>query len=167
MYIRTKMISGLPYAYLVDNEWTSKGARQKIRSYLGRVHEVGEEVALDFLSTLKEPIGGYVRGSSRKKIVDELVLFELKKCGFSKVKRGYKKGRIRLDYGDEGFTKKIVLQINEGHLCNHTIQEIISFKAMGDEHKDGYALAERFVHAGIAIPKELFVAYFQKNHLKG
>jgi len=40
VFIRTKRIKKAQYAYLVENVWTSKGSRQKIKSYLGRIIEL-------------------------------------------------------------------------------------------------------------------------------
>ena len=38
MFVRVKNIKGRPYAYLVENEWTPWGSRQKVAKYLGKTH---------------------------------------------------------------------------------------------------------------------------------
>ena len=46
MYIRRKKVKGIEYAYLVKSTWdqTNKTSKQKIVKYLGKVHQVSQEM---------------------------------------------------------------------------------------------------------------------------
>ena len=37
MFVRVKNIKGRKYAYLVENEWTPWGSRQRVTKYLGKL----------------------------------------------------------------------------------------------------------------------------------
>lgn len=37
VFVRIKKLKGNEYAYLVANEWTINGSRQRVKAYLGRV----------------------------------------------------------------------------------------------------------------------------------
>ena len=56
VFIRLKNINGKQYAYLVENKWykrkfksKSKGPRQKVSKYLGRVYNFEKVIDKDFL----------------------------------------------------------------------------------------------------------------------
>ena len=59
-FIRTKIISGKEYAYLVENKWykrgfkgKGKGPRQRVSKYLGRVYCFNKEKDIDFYNFKK------------------------------------------------------------------------------------------------------------------
>lgn len=189
-FIRIKRIKGHDYAYLVDNVWRKrpkggqKGARQKVKRYLGRVinpeKTVYEKNHEDFFTKfgisevsayLNKPLG---------EIVSDLVRFELMGAGFSEIGKdclafgrlcfSMKDFRFYRDFhgdADEkrlnfGPAKKAVLAIHDGYLCHETIMRIIKGTFLGDEREVGMQLAKAFVEAGIDIPHELFVGIYHK-----
>ena len=46
-------------------------------------------------------------------------------------------------------------------MCKETIENLLNLKVRGGEDA-GYKLANAFVEAGIAVPKEVFVGFFSK-----
>lgn len=159
-YIRTKNISGNRYAYLVETTNISKGPRQKVKQYLGRIYELEKkrevsEAGLDL--------------KNREEIVNELVISELKARGF-KEKRDNLRHKNMI-FSSKNFTltkknksktkKEAIIALNEGYLCSFTLQRLINFKKSKDFNKDAYTLAKYFLEAGLNIPKELFVKFYQ------
>ena len=71
-YIRTKKINGNKYAYLVEIINTDKGPRQKVKQYLGRVHELEK----------KKEIGEINEGNTKEEILLNLIVPELSGRGF-------------------------------------------------------------------------------------
>ena len=71
-YIRTKKIGKNKYAYLVEIVSTDKGPRQKVKQYLGRIHELKKN---NEISEIRE-------GNSKESILLNLIIPELKSRGF-------------------------------------------------------------------------------------
>ena len=148
-FLRVKKIKGHDYAYLVQNRWTSKGPRQEVKKYLGRVHYLkgrGHQT-LRFSGGKKEFLVGLVeyeldriRGGLKK----EKVLFDSKKMGFVKGK------------------KKCVLGLNKGFMCDFTLKRVLNFKKSEDIEVDSVKLAKFFIEAGFEVPKEAFIGYFER-----
>ena len=76
MFIRVKRIKGQPYAYQVTNEWTAKGPRQKVTSYLGRVIE------LQPASPSRQRTESPLQGSTPSELIRSAVEQELLQFGF-------------------------------------------------------------------------------------
>ncbi len=72
-FVRKKKIKGKDYAYLVENMWTKKGSRQKVKAYLGKMF-VFEQV--------KNPV--LQDADKKEEILRNLVEWELLKHGFEK-----------------------------------------------------------------------------------
>ena len=144
-YIRVKRISKYKYAYLVESVSSPKGPRQKVKKYLGKVYDVGE-VSRDSVS-----------GKSRKEFVRELI---------RDVLREFNSSEIKVDYDSFSFAKKssrkdVVLKVNDGFLCEFTVNLILKFRKSGDLQKDGYKLAKYFLDAGLPVSQEEFVEFYQ------
>lgn len=147
-FLRIKKIKGKEYAYLVSNKWTSKGPRQEVKRYLGRVYK--------FPGKANSSVN-YVAG--RKALLIELVKFELDKIG-----GGIKKEKIEFDDKKLGFfkgKKNCVLGLNEGFMCSYTLRRILNFKKQEDIEVDSVKLAKFFIEGGFDVPKEAFIAYFE------
>ncbi|MCK5629349.1 MAG: hypothetical protein KAI26_01915 [Nanoarchaeota archaeon] len=161
-FIRVKIIKGKQYAYLIKNKWlkTKKMPKQKVVGYLGSVitPHIKETMAdasfFDFYN-IYEP-EDYLGDKSRDTILKDLVKFELVRHDTGSKKIRFDTGTFTLTSSNRG----IVLKINEGFLCTHTIQSLKDFDARGDEEDIGIALAKAFVNAGIAVPKDIFIGYF-------
>ncbi len=147
MFIRKKKIKGREYAYLVENKWTEKGTRQKVSRYLGKVLMPERRAEITIKEHLKvEDIKGYAAETGFKKIISDLVAVEL-----------FNHGVKSLDNING------VLQINEGFLCRHTVNELLNY-AGNDE--SGIKLAELITGAGIKVEKDLFISLFDKGRAK-
>lgn len=152
MFIRSKKVKNQRYAYLVKNEWTKRGSRQKSLGYLGRI-----------ISPEKKDvkIQANLSGDFKNSVVD-MIEKELIRHGFAK-----RDGKLVLDdivYQNLSLKRKkkdVVLEMNEGFLCSHTIKGLVDFNPSGDE-SDGVRLAEAIVSAGLNIDKETFLKLFEK-----
>jgi hypothetical protein len=167
MFIRTKVIKGKEYAYVVKNKWTTKGARQKVSKYLGRQYTFSDPGPLEFSSFVGGEVTGYLKSTGYNDIIRDLVRWELSKHGFTEEKEGWKREQLALSAGatsiQEG-RKNVVLKINEGFLSSYTIGRVRRFNQADDDPDEvGYGLAERLVLAGIAVPKEVFVVLYEKS----
>lgn len=167
-FIRTKKIkkkSGncYEYAYLVENKWrkrlkgSKKGARQKVKAFLGRVYSLNLVNDRNFSEHYNiKDIDEYVKENSLSKITKDLVLWEFFKHDVKDVAVDFEEIILRKD------KNKIVLRMNEGFLCDCTLKKLLNFKFKEDEYDAGVVLAKVFVEAGIKIPRELFVKVFEK-----
>ena len=147
-FIRTKNINGNPYAYLVESTNTSKGPRQKVKKYLGRVYSFSEVNGKKF---------------SSNNIVQNLILSELSKCGFESVKGVYMNGNVIFNPKKNSVMKgkkDAVVRLNEGHLSSFTVRRIINFKKSNDLNKDANLLAKYFLEAGLNVSQEEFIKYY-------
>jgi len=183
-YIRVKKLrkkSGKEYryAYVVENKWrkrgshgSKKGARQKVKAYLGKVYDFKRVFDKEFVAhfsvgDVKEHVDLYgIDGVARN-----LVRLELLNHGFEEVGDFYSNGSLAVYINDKEFLikhlkeekdKKIVLAMNEGFLCKETFSNLIKFKGNGNEQEVGLQLANAFVEAGLKVPKEVFVEVFGK-----
>ena len=98
-------------------------------------------------------------------ILRDVVLWELAKAGFKDEGKVVEKENISMDKallvpGRKG--KNVVLTLNEGYWCDFTLKKILAFEKSGDIEEDSVELARLFVDAGLAIPKEAFIAFFEK-----
>ena len=157
MFVRTKKIGGKSYAYLVENRWEGGRARQSVTQYLGRVHDVPKINSATLMLTQ----------ASYAQAVEALILHELSNHGFDKRDAVLVKDTLVVNPADwtiQNKGKPAVLKLNDGYLCNHTIRTLLGFAPNQDTN--GFLLARRLVEAGLAVPKETFVALFEKNEVK-
>ena len=147
MFIRIKRIKNAEYAYLVQNTWVKQGPKQKVKKYLGKVMrpEISKNMDFNNYRDIKD-LKKYVEENTQFSIIRDLVDWELAKHGL-----------------DKKSLKKQVMAINEGYLRPDLLNKLTTIQITSGEYEDQVALAKAFVDAGIAIPQELFVAYFQKQ----
>lgn len=177
MFIRVKKIRKkdklYQYAYIVENRWRKrlkrgkKGSRQKVKSYLGRVYFPDKKDNKDFFEYYNiKDIDEYVK-NNKSRIINELIRLELINHGFKEKDEILSFNNISFDIrNNEVYStderniknKKIVLKLNDGFLCNETINNLVK-RRFGDDA--GYKFARAFVDAGINIPKELFVKLYE------
>ena len=154
MFLRLKKVKGKEYCYLVENRWKS---RQKVKKYLGAtVRFESHKCDKDFHPECFE--------KKTEDVLRDIVIWELIKIGFSDEGKVLQKKNILFHKEKMNFrreSKKIVLAINEGYLCDFTLKRILSFRKSDDIKKDGVELARRFVDAGLNVPKEVFIEFFK------
>ena len=159
MFFRIKKIKGKEYAYIVENEWQTKGSRQKVKSYIGRAHRFGLKNEIGFLQFIKaETLESYIRNAQRHKIISDLVEWEIFKFGLSKQE-------FSIDLNERTIKKNgknAVFLVNDGFMCSLTLKNLLDFKAEGDEQKDARSLARAFVESGIKVPQEVFIGLYEK-----
>lgn len=157
-FVRVKRISGGEYAYLVENSWTDKGARQKVGKYLGKVHRLEKAKSEGLGAFLGIPeVGRHIRSNSFKAIAADLVRLELNN-------HGAKDGDFAINFDEFGVKnsrgKEIAIALNEGFLCSHTLRQLLEY----DTEKDysGYLLADLITAAGIVPEQDVFIELYGK-----
>ncbi|MEA2035904.1 MAG: hypothetical protein U9O94_00240 [Nanoarchaeota archaeon] len=182
-YIRVKKIKKnykeYRYAYLVENRWkkrtpkgSKKGARQKVKGYLGKVHEFSRVEDKDFL---KHHDIDYVKDHFDEQgvnnVIRDLVRIELVNHGFLENGDFYANSDLAVYIGKKDFfikdlkeekDRKLVIAMNEGFLCKETFGKLINFKALGDEKEVGLQLGNSLLEAGLKVPEEIFVEMFER-----
>jgi hypothetical protein len=159
MFIRLKKINGQHYAYKVKNAWTQSGARQKSVKYLGKAVVLPPPDAMIF--------GSLPGDADYPRIVSSLIEWELLSRGFQKAEGSFAKEGMTLalkSHVPHVQEKPVVLKINDGYLCQETVQRILSFRRKDEEDHEqaGIRLANAFISAGIRIPPEVFVKAYDK-----
>ena len=168
MFIRIKNIKNkngkvYPYAYLVDNKWykrgtksKSKGSRQIVKAYLGRVYSFSKAKDVDFFEHFKiDDVNEYIK-NDKEKIMKNLVEWEF-------FRHNIGKEEFFVDFSNKKVIKgkkEVSLKLNEGLLNSYTLGRLLKFRFRGEEREDGFRLAKAFVEAGLEVPKEVFVGMF-------
>lgn len=173
MFIRIKQIKKngkcYKYGYLVENKWMkrgNKGAKQKVKGYLGKVVDIDKEKDHDFFTYYNiRDVKDYLKENTRNDIINDLIRLTLYNHGFTEEGDGMVHHTIVFDgkeIKDKDTGKHVVIPMNEGYMCSHTISRLVQYnKKKKDEQEKGYELAKYFVEAGLAIPQELFVGMFR------
>ncbi|MBI3027076.1 hypothetical protein HYY70_03095 [Candidatus Woesearchaeota archaeon] len=158
-FFRIKKIKGKEYTYIVENKWSKKGSRQKVKGYIGRIYKFNLVNSVNFFDFLKiNDAQVYLENNNNNTIIHDLVEWELYKFGVNK-------NEFLIDLNEKKVQKKeknISLLINEGFMCSITLKNLLEFKAEGDEQTDGYRFARAFVEAGIKVPQDVFISLFGK-----
>ncbi|PIN80818.1 hypothetical protein COV11_03195 [Candidatus Woesearchaeota archaeon CG10_big_fil_rev_8_21_14_0_10_30_7] len=141
VFIRTKKIYNQDYAYLVKNEWTSQGSRQKSSKYLGKVFSITKKTDIH-----------KIEGENYHEIIKNLIKQEL----FNHNSQGFEYFDSKIILG----RREVILSINEGFLCAHTIQQLLNFKP--SNINEGEKLANLLVETGIKLTPEQFVELCNK-----
>ncbi len=146
-FVRIKKVQGKEYGYLVENKWTSSGSRQKVKAYLGKIYRPektkAEQLSIERSWTYAETIHKLVQWE----LANHNLHSEIQQTSTSFTAKG----------------KSIVLALNEGFLCEHTLQALLDFTPKGTyEEQVGMELANTLVEAGILMPKEHFILLFEK-----
>jgi hypothetical protein len=151
LFVRVKHIKGQDYGYLVENSWRDEGTRQKVAAYLGKIlrpSRVKSEV-------LNANPAEHVSKTSYSELMKQLVLLELMNHGLE--------GKVSVDFDNFAVScgnKKVVVALNEGFLCSHSLKKLISY--IPDDDYTGFLLADLITGAGIKVEKDVFVELFQK-----
>lgn len=148
-YIRTKKISDKNYAYLVENISTTNGPRQKVKKYLGRVY---------FLEKIENK-ETTINARNKKEFLQQLIQKHLENHGFTKKALTLINDKSSFDLNSLKLAKG-VLALNEGYLCDFTIETIFSFKKTKDIRKDGTILAKQLLQAGLPLSEQEFVQLY-------
>lgn len=157
MFVRVKNIKGNRYAYLVENTWQAKGSRQTVKAYLGKVLTPAAEAAhpVPDISTHTYPDA-----------VLALAAWTLKNHGFAETPEGHRKDNAHVKLSEKAIrhkTKNAALELNEGYLCDHTLNQLLNFVGEGTREEEvGQRLANAMLEAGISVPQETFVQLFNK-----
>ncbi len=160
-FVRAKRISGSEYGYLVENSWTENGPRQKVGKYLGRLYRPSKaksEGLANFVGTMVEQ---HIKSSDFKKIAADLINLELHN-------HEVKSNDFVVDF--ENFSvknnsgKNIVVALNEGFLCEHTLKQLLEYDAGKDY--SGYLLADLITAAGIVPEQDVFIELYGKFKAK-
>jgi len=166
------------YAYLVENRWKKrgtktgkKGARQKVKAYLGKVHELSKVDDKGFISHFSvSDVKAHFDENGTNKVIRDLIRVELLNHGFMENGDFYANGDLTVYLGDEFFIKnlkdekdrKLVLSMNEGFLCKETFEKLTCFKARGTEEEIGLELGNALLEAGLKVPNEVFVEMVER-----
>lgn len=172
MFIRIKKIKKYEYAYLVENKWRkykvkdrSKASRQKVKKYLGRIHEL-KKYDKNCDNLILEDFEG-----SFKSIIHKLVKLHLINNGFKEtdinvLEHEFENNNIKINLNEGKFidykSKSVVLKSGDGYLCEHSLKNLLEFKAEGYEEDVGIDLAKKFVSTGIPISNSVFIKAFEK-----
>ncbi len=158
MFVRVKKIKGRPYAYLVENEWTPWGSRQKVTKYLGKTFA---------LSRLSEGLNELPKGL--QPTILEAAAQELQNHGFLREGNILKQEDIIVDLQEKTVRhkgKKVVLGMNEGYLCDHTLQQLLTFTLEEKQDENAKKLANMVLEAGLKLSSEQFVHLFEQVNTK-
>ena len=157
-FVRAKKIKGNRYAYLVENTWQGKGSRQHVKAYLGKVltPEAGTASSAPDISD-----------KSFEDSVLTLAAWTLSNHGFANGDGLHVREEVSVDLSLKSVkrkTKDAVLELNEGFLCSHTLNQLLDFVGEGTREEEvGQRLAAALLEAGISVPHETFVELFKKT----
>ena len=156
MFIRLKKIKGNHYAYHVENRRADGKVKQKVKAYLGKAFLPEKTSQIDFFAHTQSDLST----ASKKpypQLIHQLIAWELYRHSLE----GFSIDTHTSSIACNG--EPAVVKLNEGFLCSHSLSQLLAFKLIRDEeHASGRLLAELFVKAGIAVPKELFVKMFEQ-----
>ncbi len=159
-FVRSKQIKGSEYGYLVENTWTTKGSRQKVKAYFGKIIRPTKS------TELSAPDIKALNYSDALKAVAKWTLLQ---HGFQEGSASMlMQGTVLADLGKCRFINKnnpAVIAMNEGFLCNHTFSEALEFIPSSNiEEKIGAELANVLLETGLSVPHDVFVQLFDKIH---
>lgn len=155
MFIRTKnrinsKNEKIKYGYLVKNVWKGK-PKQKVVKYLGKIVEEKPDIQLNSKVSLAK---------TWKNTVRQLIKQELINSNFDeKEKNVFCKNEVNVNLkSNQVFVnnKKGVIEINEGFLCNYTIN-----KCMNMNTEDLKKFTNILLLTGILPNQELLVKIYQ------
>ncbi len=157
----------ISYGYIVENRWLKRkvyGPRQKVKAYLGRVHEMKPTKDISFEQYYGSSPEQYYKGKDKSIIIQDLVTLELLKHGFQEIKDGVlEKEGLLVDIPRRSITKgrgTACIALNQGLLSSHSIKQLHRFQSSGEE--DAYMLAKLLVESGLNSEKEQFIELFKK-----
>ncbi|MBI5065746.1 hypothetical protein HZA97_05915 [Candidatus Woesearchaeota archaeon] len=178
-FVRTKKILGQDYAYLVENEWTPKGSRQKSSKYLGKIYNIekkeeahwieGEKYEKIVLNLIKQEWDNHdstgldlkfgVHGSqfTERSQTTSITTADTKLQTINCKPQTSTTNPVPLVLSGN---REVVAKMNEGFLCQHTIKQLLEFKPTRmDKAKQ---LANHLVEAGIKLNENMFIDLCEK-----
>ena len=156
MFVRTKKIKGKDYAYLVENFWSERGSRQKVKQYIGSVRRIDKIKEVELSLDEKKDYINLVRDATKN---------ELLKHGFIEEEGFLKKEDLTVDLFDRKITstkKNVALALNEGFLCESTLNQLMNFIPQGSNTEIGTKLANILLETGIKLSQEEFIKLCNK-----
>ena len=150
MFVRVKKAKSRTYAYLVENEWTPWGSRQRVTKYLGKL-----------VSLQRTKNEAHEMPNGFKETILSAVEQELHNHGFTNNKQD--NILVNVEQGvivDAG--KKVVLGMNEGYLCDHTLHQLLVFTPAENPNENANKLANLAVEAGLKLTNEQFLHLFEQ-----
>lgn len=166
MYIRTKRRITKKdydiYAYEAKSIRTKEGPRQKVVSYLGKVHKF-ENNGLTLPFYLSEAnLQTYFSDKNLKETVKELLIFELIRHGFSRDGNILTKNEFIVNIDDKTVKSKtkenIVFSINQGFLCTETLKKCLKCIEESSETKK---LIKSLLLIGLSPDQDSFTQIFE------
>jgi len=158
MFLRTKKIKNNSYLYAIDNKWykRKKASRTKSQKYLGKCYKPERINHFKPKITQKD-----IQITPFKKIIQYLVELELNNHGIEKEGRYYQyQNKFRLN---PYLTPTINLEMNEGFLCNYTLNKLYNFKFKSSNLKEkAKELANTILQAGLKVEEDLFIELYKK-----
>lgn len=164
MFIREKIISNQPYAYLVRTKWDkrSKKVKQKVSKYLGKIQRldrIKNTTYTEYYHIVN--LESHISDITLQDLVHNLIELELHRHGFfKKSKHKMTNGSITIDIE----FPEHVYALNEGFLHRKTILEIYKYDKLLSETINNvpFRFAALFVNAGLDIEKDLFIELYQR-----
>lgn len=150
MFVRVKKIKGRKYAYLVENEWTPWGSRQKVTKYLGKT------ITLPRISDGQKELPKELNNALKTAIEQELENHGFKNGRKDNINVNLEENKIEED------GRKIVLAMNEGYMCDHTLKQLFEFKPAEKPTESATKLANLAVEAGLKLSHEQFLHLFEQ-----
>jgi hypothetical protein len=144
------------YAYLVENRWlrSKQRPKQRVREYLGKALKPDKNPG-DFLLYMAMDLDEYA-AKPYYEMLSDLVKWELHQHSVLDVDIDISTGDVRRK------GQRIVVAMNQGFLCDHSLKRLIRVERDKNESQPGYMLASALVEAGVQAPKEIFIALYEK-----
>ncbi|MAG52879.1 MAG: hypothetical protein CMH62_02855 [Nanoarchaeota archaeon] len=152
MYIRIKQHKNHKYAYLVKTKRykRKKYPKQIVVKYLGKVLTPKKPKPLAFKNYINKEINLYFKETKLRNIFLDLIKLE------------QKRHNLKLDLNN----LQLVYELNEGFLCDYTLQQLLNLKIplKASDKEKSLLLANTILSTGIKLPPYLFIKIFQKIH---
>ena len=150
------------YAYLVKNEWKKrkKKVKQIGNRYMGRVYRIDILRSMCFNDFVGDD--NYFEKKEVVEIFKDLILLELWKFGFSRIKNNkWCNGFFTIDlkyntvFGKRG--EGVVLLFNEGFLCDWSLNRLSNFRSTRDLGEMGVNMGKLLKLCGVDLEPEILV----------
>jgi len=164
MFIRVKKIKNNEYAYLVETKRHGKNVKQKVLKYLGKIYMPKKIYNLSLANTISD-VEDFIKKHSYKEVFLELLKIELLNHDFKQEKQRffnecYVDLNLKKVYDAE--FRECVVKLNNGFLCDITLENLFNFVPVNDENILAQELARVLIEAGINIDNETFICLFNK-----
>ena len=179
MFLREKKVKGKEYLYAVENVWKKGRVKQKVKKYIGRIHnlEVKRRVSFErFIDKIiKKDFDDYLFYSDADEIVYNLIAWELYRRGFSVEDKKASKGKLIANLKNRRKVlvcrgRPFCVKGKEGYINNLSINQILNAghdeeEGDIDKKKAAFDFARLLVEGGISVPKDVFIELFHKKFL--